>query len=396
MDVRVLVTACLAVACAPEWHPPEVVDDRDKDPIGAQDPYPKATMAGSKAVVVWGARVKPPRLGDPIIDRTYARFSNGVDPWSTFTEIGEFTQRPDLVGSANGTAIARVTDGFSHFDGASFSAPVEIAVGSSPRMAMDGSGNAFVVGSSGGNILATRYDSATGWGAPTVIGSGDSPRVAMSESGAAVVAWTSGGNVWVNHYGVGVGFFGGEEVLSLCAASAVGVSDDGEAVVVADCADGTYALRSAADGELTPAALFADEDVLSTQLAVNASGAALVAWFDDGSDTFRAATAEPGDPFGGSVLISSNPTPPSLGAVMGVSLDASGDGHLVYSEMGYHEVVARRFKSDTGFADAESLEGFAGASYYPSFSGNANGDAVVAWNQANQPTPEQIWAARFW
>jgi hypothetical protein len=396
MVVRVLVVSCLAVACAPEWHPPEVLDDRDKVIEGGQDTFPEATMAGSRAIVVWGARVKPPRLGDPLIERTYARFSNGVDPWSTFAEIGDFTQRPQLVGSADGTAMALVTDGFSRFDGDSFSAPVEVEVGSSPRMAMDGSGNVLVVGSSGGDILATRYDGTTGWGAAAVIGSGASPRVAMSEAGAAVVAWSNGGNVWLKYYSATDGFSAGVEVLAGCAPSAVGVSDEGEAVVVADCDGASYALRASTSFGLTPAALLVDGSALSMELAVNASGAALAAWYDFDNDTFRAASAEPGDPFGASVLISSNPAPPYAGPALGVSLDASGDGHMVYSEADYFELEARRFEPDTGFSDAESLEGFAGKSYYPSFAGNANGDAVVVWNQSGEATLEQIWAARFY
>ncbi len=101
-----------------------------------------------------------------------------------------------------------------------------VANASSPRVAIDGSGNAIVVwqqsDSAKESIWAIRFEAKSGWGDPARISSGGkgvalSPRVAVAPSGEAVAAWIQSGEmgeIWATRFVQNQGW-GTAELISI-------------------------------------------------------------------------------------------------------------------------------------------------------------------------------------
>jgi hypothetical protein len=120
--------------------------------------------------------------------------------------------------SGNAVVLWDHSDGISHrllanhyAPGSGWGAPVRIDAGhafTEPQVAMGGDGSAVAVWSDG-DAVATRYDSAAGWGVPEIIDSSPEylPRIraAMDGVGNALVVWEQfNGNlfdIWAS-YGV--------------------------------------------------------------------------------------------------------------------------------------------------------------------------------------------------
>ncbi len=166
----------------------------------------------------------------------------------------------------------------------------------SPRVAVDAQGNAVAVWSQGlavDIVYANRYVVGTGWGTPEVIGdvvedSGD-PQVAVDPIGNAVaVWWVRGGGTWANRYVVGTGWGTAGPISTgepVARDPQVAVDSNGNAVAVWWQSDrvhthiwsNRYAVGA---GWGTPELVETDTagDALYPQVALGATGGAVVVW----------------------------------------------------------------------------------------------------------------------
>lgn len=390
MSSRCLLGVLLLTACGESWHGAEVVDDRPKDPLAGSDPFPAAAMAGEHPLVVWGAVITDGFMGGT--SRTWARLHDGTS-WRDFADLGARTQQPALVASTNGTAIALVHDGVTRFDGGSWSPPASVDFGVEPQLAMDGSGNALVLGKRDHQLFVTAFAPSSGWSSPLALADDVSGyRIAMSGAGAAIAVWSDGidirsrqrdtAGVWSTVHTVDTG----------CAPRAVRMFGANSSVVLASCGSSLRLLRSAPKGFL-PAGEIANGTW--TDLAVNAAGAALVAATD--REVLSLAHAPAGLSLSAPMIVTSHLISPAVGSTFGITLADADAGHIVFSELVDHKnrIKGREF-SAAGGLEAPFEISAVGSAYYPSLAGTADGHAIVAWNQGGLSPPEQIRADLFY
>jgi hypothetical protein len=405
LRVAVVFTASTLVGCENGWQAAEAVDDRPH--TGTQDPQPATAIAGTRPVVVWNRRIGDG--GPSTISRTWARVFDAT-AWGAYTELGSSTARPIVAGSADGSAIALVTDGAFRLSGGTWSGPTSHDFGSDPAIAMDAAGRALVVGAIDSETRARFFIPASGWSASTSIGAGGSSYVVdMSENGAAVVAWFQGSEVWANVYGLD-GVWSGAELVFENALEAggsgivfgptavdAGISAAGHAYVVASSSLGVrVAHHTPGSGFDAGLVLSADPSSEFPQIAVNSAGNALAAWTLSSPYPLQARYLRPGVGWSGAFDVSAT----SSFNRKGILLDDAGTAQLVYvigSALG-SSVFANEFDTTTlSFGSQKSLESLSGASYYLSATGAANGYGVAAWNAGggSLSSSEQIWSARF-
>jgi hypothetical protein len=172
----------------------------------------------------------------------------------------------------------------------------------SPKVALDGSGNAIAVwyqnNGTSYNILANRYVVGTGWSTATLIetddaGDAQNPEVAVDGSGNAIAVWDQDNgthlNIWANRYVVGTGW----STPTLIETDNVGdaqnpeVAMDGSGNVIAvwDQDDGPriniWANRFVVGtGWSTPTLIETHNagDALHPEVAVDGSGNAIAVW----------------------------------------------------------------------------------------------------------------------
>ncbi len=391
MSYRWLFAVVVLLGCdGAEWHGAEPVDDRPRRSVGGADPFPAVAIAGQRAIVVWGTVLLNGYRAEP---GTWARWYDG-DGWSEPAFLGDRTQRPVLVASSNGTALAWVTDGITHFDGRSWSAPSSADLGTSPQLAMDGRGNALALGTNGADLVITDFAPATGWGPTRLLAeNGSAHLVAMSDSGAAIAVWSDGIDVrarlrsslgiWSTTRTVDTG-------CSPVAARMFGVD---RSVVLARCGSTLRLLRSDAAGGFVGAGEVPSRAY--TQLVVNRLGGVLVAASDGNS--LSIIHAPPGVPLTAPLSVTASVISPSIGATFGITLDDEENGHILFTE---HEGVSR-LKGREFDGNARTLRPVVvmdrgtGSAYYPSVAGDPNGNAIVAWNQSGS-NPEEIWANLYY
>jgi hypothetical protein len=176
---------------------------------------------------------------------------------------------------------------------------------SSPRVAIDASGNALAVWQQFNgthiDIQASRYVSGTGWGTPEILESqtGDAfdPRIAMNADGRALAVWVQSENelkAWSNRYTPGTGWGAAERIgpegMSAQEALQVAIDARGNGIAVWQQVSGTnrqiganrYAIGSGWTGptvipndNLNPAS--------EPQIAIDPGGSALAVWYQRSS-----------------------------------------------------------------------------------------------------------------
>jgi hypothetical protein len=390
MSSRLLLAIVFVTGCGEGWHGAHAVDDRPHRSAAGSDPFPAAAMAGQRPIVVWGTILQDGFRATP---GTWARWHDGTS-WSTFASLGARTQRPTLVASTNGSALALVADGVTHFDGVSWSAPAAVDLGDAPKLAMDGAGNALAVGSNGDELVVTTFEPSAGWGTPLSLAEGASSHlVAMSEGGSAIVVWSDGTairarrrsplGIWSTNRTVDTG----------CIPVGVRMFGVDQVVVLGDCGPSLRLSRSGpfggffAAGE-TPSGPF-------TQLAVNSNGGALVGTTNSG--TLSVIHAPAGMPLSAPLVVTTSLIPPSAGATFGISLDSEEKGHVVFSEYeGVNRLKGRELDGNARtLTSVFIVDAGSGSAYYPSLAGADDGKAIVAWNQSGS-NPEEIWANLYY
>jgi hypothetical protein len=295
-----------------------------------------------------------------------------------------------------------------------------------PRVALNSSGEGMVVWQQSDgtrfNIWARRRRACGGWDAPALLesaaGSATNPQVAIDSAGNAIAVWqqnpngSNGLRVWSNRYTAGLGW-GTAQMLSNnneAEYPQIALDRSGNAFAVwaewGLSTSGLWARRySAATGWETAVRIGIPMGAspIMPQVAFDPLGNAMAVWNDLGSlDVQRiwASRYVPGLGWSTQRRIDRD----GIGAAMRaeVALDANGnaivawiqaDGPLQSDGTHWH-VWANRYEPALGWGVAVQLEPFSGHSSRPDIAMSANGNAIVFWVQPSG-MGSTIWANSF-
>ena len=296
-----------------------------------------------------------------------------------------------------------------------------------PKIAIDASGNAIAVWEQvrvtnlANDVWSSRYIVGLGWSTPAVIprltvddpASGPSensrnPDIAMDASGNAIAVWRQPGsgegvfNIWSSRYTVGSGW-GSRELIGengpanyLDPKIAIDASGNALAVWRHDGGFGIgYNRYTAGSGWASPATptLIGGLDngsLLPIQLAMSASGDAMVVWSQDGdsnpsverSDIWSSRYTAANNTWGAPELVETDNT--GRAGFPEIAIDASGNALAVWHQaFGTRtDIFANRYINGTGWGTPVLLEtdntSFA---IYPKIAMDADGNAIAMWFQ---------------
>jgi hypothetical protein len=292
-----------------------------------------------------------------------------------------------------------------------------------PQVAMNRSGDAVAVWQQSDgtrtNIWANAFSArAGGWGASELIeiddaGNAIRPQVALAADGTALAAWTqSDGNtylLWVNRYQPAAGWGRAEPIKTFNTLSAyapqLAFDNSGNALLVWHQSDGTrlaiWSSRYTPGSGWTPAERVENNDAFNAvdaQIAVDASGNAMVVWQQDDStlaniwaNRYTATTG-----WGTPTLVETNHAGSAYAPQVGV--DARGNAYAVWSQSdgARTNIWANRFDAGTGTWRAPELlesdnEGPADGAQLAVEPG---GTALAVWRQRTGGH-DNIWANRY-
>ena len=298
-----------------------------------------------------------------------------------------------------------------------------------PQVAVDGSGNAIAVweqyDGTVWNIWANRYSTATGWGAEEAIETGSggafSPRIAIDGSGNAIAVWrqydgTTVWNVWANRY-TATGWPKGWGTAQLIETNDTGdvalpqiaMDSNGNATVVwshfddttssysiwanrYDAGTGTWGTAAAVEANTT--------DAYSPEIAMDANGNAIVVWVQSAGDLLDVWANRydaTGGTWGTELLIETN----VAGEVWDprVAMDGSGNATAVWtqSDGSRFNVWANRYDATGGtWGTPEAIETDTNDTYKPRVAMDGSGNAVAVWVEYNYAAKcYTIWANRY-
>ncbi len=378
------------------------------------------------------------------------RYSVATSTWGTAalieTDNAGDADYPQIAINANGNALAvwhqhdgtRTNIWANHYTtgtGWGTATLIETDTGRAflPQIAIDASGNAFVVwvqhDGTRNNIWANRFIAGTGagtnWGTAALIetdaGYAGVAQIAIDASGNALAVWSqdAGGitHIMANRYTAGTtnswGVAGSTASFRQGAGSNVQIAIDtaGNAMTVWEQYeyDGTYniaANRYTAATNTWGAAQVIETDTFRTrdpQIAIDANGNALAVWvhldgvYSIAANRYTAAT----DTWGAAALIETdnadNADSPQI------AIDANGNGLAVWQHggsAGTTDIWANRFIAGTGagsgWGTAARIESNnAGNAGLPQIAFDATGNAWAVWYQAVGSVSSDIWANRF-
>lgn len=290
-----------------------------------------------------------------------------------------------------------------------------------PRIAMTGTGDAFVVwrfivgGRS--DIMGNHYVVGSGWGTEQFIetdnsGSALEPRISVDAAGNGMAIWRQSNGtryvVYTSGYDPATGW-GAPVQIEDSTGSAISpqlaFAPNGDAVVVWSQSDGTrysiWSNRHTATGWSTPLLLETDDsgDAYNPQVALTSDGEVLAVWQQwDGAryslfaNSYTGAggwgTAAPIDVGNGG-----DANDPQLVA------DGSGNAVAVWSqaEGGVYTIWANRYSSGGGWGTAQKLQTDApGNAYLPQLAVNGSGDFLTVWSQTDSDTADVgVWTNRY-
>ena len=309
---------------------------------------------------------------------------------------------------------------------AGWSAPVLIessfADAGSPRVSMDGAGNAIAVfwqhiGERIG-IYATRFEPATGWGRTMAVETDNSfegvvPQIAMDASGRATVVWqavvftagaVSGYQVRGNRYTPAAGW---DSAVSVGVAYSnpsprVAVDSSGYAVAVWVAPDGAWdsiwSSRTTAGGGWTQPVLIETDNTNSARnphVAFDGSGNAIAVWAQsDGlRDNIMANRYVAGAGWGGAVLIETD----NAGSAYEpqVVIDGSGNATAVWSQRNVagftFNAWANRYSPATGWGTPTVIDSSPEPARSTQIAIDGLGNVTAVWAQTSG-TRTDIWA----
>ncbi|MFO8050518.1 MAG: hypothetical protein R6V01_02320 [Thermoplasmatota archaeon] len=292
---------------------------------------------------------------------------------------------------------------------------------SSPRIAVDSSGNAIAIWRQYDgtiyNIWSNRYVPETGWGTPVQIetqdeGSASSPSIAMNASGNAMVLWyQSDGtrtNIWSSQYVPGSGWSTAELIETDNAGNAIhpqiAFDNSGNAIAVWSQSDGTsynaWSNRYVAGMGWGTAELIETDNTGSarlTRIAIDGSGNAVSVWelsrgarYDIWSNRYVVGTG-----WGTAELIETNDE--GSARFPKVDVDPSGNAIAVWrqSDGTTGSVWSNRYVPETGWGTAGSIEDeSAGSMSSTKIAMDASGNAIAVWSKSDG-NRNRIWMNRF-
>lgn len=283
-----------------------------------------------------------------------------------------------------------------------------------PQIAIDSNGNALAVwyvGASNPSIMTNRYTAATdSWNGSserldTGVDSALSPQVAIDMNGNALAVWEqwdgSRYNIWANRYSAGTDSWGGAELVETndagwATSSQVVFNANGDGMVVWEQTDGSgrniWFNRYLADSNSWkgPEKISGNEDnpTYSPQIALDASGNALVVWrqkdgtrFDIWASRYTAGT----DSWSSAELIETDNAGDAKSPQ--VAVDTGGNALAVWHQNDgtRYNIMANRYTADTdSWGEAELIEmDNAGDAGSPQIAVDANGSALAVWQQSD-------------
>jgi uncharacterized protein YbdZ (MbtH family) len=244
---------------------------------------------------------------------------------------------------------------------------IELGTGraDSPQVALDASGNAFVVWKQHDgttfNILATRYDRKKGWDSPELLetgsGEADDPRVLFDPEGNAITVWAQSDgktySIWANRFDRDKGW-GTPELIESGSHRAdypdVSFDPEGNAIAVWQQHDGTdfsiWANRFKRNtGWGTPELIEKETGPAKhQQIAFDLEGNTIAVWYQHDVKTFN--------------------------------------------------IWSNRYDIDKGWGKAELIENGSGDAFDPKIASASNGNAIAVWIQ-DDGTAYSIWANRY-
>lgn len=238
------------------------------------------------------------------------------------------------------------------------------SVSVNPQVAIDGSGNGFVVWSqyNGGvlNIWGNRYAAGTSWGTAALISDNvnisTNPQIAADANGNAIAVWeqvnyTTGGNsdIWSNRYATGTGW-------------------------------GAAAKMQTNN---------ATHQAYEPQIAFDLAGNAITTWQQSELNTVNiyANRYVAGIGWGTDTLIESDNAGAASNAQIG--MDSSGNAIVVWQQNDanlFREIYSNRYVVGTGWGIAALVEPSnkrTGQANLPQIAVNANGKALAVWQRDN-------------
>lgn len=351
------------------WHTPTRLEDGDEPEL--------AMDAAGNAVAVWSTT----QPDDIPLDLWSRRFS-WADGWDRATLL---EQRDD-------------------------------GVGYDPRVAVDDAGGAVAVwaqydASHQTHVWVSRLVPGTGWSDPLQFDSADStgpPRVAMAPSGEAIVVWSErdgdDDGVWARRWVPGEGWSAATRIHDHGGSwMDVAMDPAGSAVVTWESWDGirpsVWAARFVADSGWEPAMALedGDEPAIEPDVAIDASGHAIVVWQRSSDEVgVMERRFEPGTGWLAAEQLDAH------GGLPHLAMSPSGAATVVYSRStdGASSLWARRFAPGAGWAPAVLIDNDDdAASYQARVVTGPSGDTVAVWIRSVGPDQSgvlhHVWANVF-
>jgi YD repeat-containing protein len=294
--------------------------------------------------------------------------------------------------------------------------PANATTAANTSIAYDGSGNAFAVWSSNGNLFAERYASATGtWSAPVLLDTQyqtvASPSLAVDAAGNAVVGWVQSDgtaqSAYVARYSASGGTWSApvslestSNAVATAAGSIVTASNGTYGAVAWVQSDGTvnrlYASRWNGTSWSAATIVDAGNGNASAQPAVgiDASGNMTVLWQQSNGTAnaiYSNRFSNSSGTWGGATQLSASSSTAANNAQ--IRLDSSGNAFAIWRQGG--NLFERHYATSSGtWSTQTTLSVNTNAISAPSLSVDAAGNALAAWIQSNGTTPV-VYATRF-
>ena len=422
-DVTNVAVVCSASAGA--WGTPELIEFDNTHSAGTEPQI--AADASGNAIAVWT------QSNGTDIKVMANRYTVGVS-WGTpqpIEGIAGNASNPQIAMDAAGNAVVtwekndgtrdnawanRYTAG-TGWGTATLLETNDTSNASYPQVGVDDSGNAIVTWGQGG-IWVNQYTDGTGWGTATLIqATVANPRIAVNSSGNAIIVGrdSSNQNLWASHYTPGTGWSTASTIETIGGGGAtfhqLAIDKDGNGMLVWESYVGTeisiwakYYTAASSSWETSGAIENDGGTAYAPQVAFDPSGNAIAVWrwqFDDGT-TFPkyniwANRYVKGTGWGTATLIEPNDDnsdayPPQLG------IDANGNAIAVwYQSNGDSYIYANRYTAGAGWGTAEIIDNNdKSTDHNPDVAVDPAGNAIAVWQQYEGSTfLYNIWANRF-
>jgi hypothetical protein len=271
-------------------------------------------------------------------------------------------------------------------------------------VAADATGNAIAAWSSAGSgVKARTYLDGSGWQPAVSIGTGQYVEVAMNDAGVGVAAWCDASVIRTSRYRPGTGWEAASGSAANCCSEPwdlvgrgfrVAISETGAIFTIGNGASpGRICARRYAPGSgWTGTSILANGTVGQPALAANLSGNAFAAWVDDGSDTVKTRMYIAGS--GWQPTLTADAVAPS--GVIGVGMNATGNGAVVYRKGGLLKDVYYVASDGTTTLNPVSMESLPGTAYYLNVGYDPNVDTagMTVWQHVGGgSTGEEVRAS---